>query len=590
MAELLQKVLLQKYIKSRLYLLFLIIYDIIFQMEGDIVTEERELERHNRILNQIKDAKTREDLPNVSYSTIASYLASNMHFDGKKISQTLFQPVVNEIINHGFFVHNEVKKALVEVIVTNYPNVSEEEIAKKYLNILNSNRINYILSEITQKNLKLDEIMKSDNLEIHKQTLKEIKYAHDTKYLPRVGLSELNKKLLRAVNDNDFITNIKTSEIKELTDAYLNHYTYLQIEDVIERIISKFELNDDNKELMKEQILGSLILDETIEYTVEEIELKEKRKFEIYKLNHKDVMDAIKDANRISELPPNLTISTVNGYLLGNTTIYTNDNRILSEDLKTLTDLLMEGNKFEDEAVINEIKNIAKNKYPEKTDAFELLYNKLSILPRVYYLVEEVNYAQKRQIEFIGRGSSNVNVYFIPNHKSPMDGGKFYNCYINRVGNLDLSQILPLDLDSIVPKGMDIDSVEWYVKNKFDPTFKAAGGIILNKDETIGNVSIFRPNDGTIGISLEEKEKLDEISNLDLQIEEKKRMLQSLNEEVETKEKQSQYVEDKIQQILSDYEKKALVLQAELLNSINSLKGETSTNEVSKIKTLSNKY
>lgn len=554
------------------------------------MTEERELERHNRILNQIKDAKTREHLPNVSYSTIASYLANNVHFDGKKISQTLFQPVINQIINHGFFVHNEVKKALVEVIVTNYPNVSEEEIAKKYLNILNSNRINYILSEITQKNLKLDEIMKSDNLEIHKQTLKEIKYAHDTKYLPRVGLSELNKKLLRAVNDNDFITNIKTSEIKELTDAYLNHYTYLQIEDVIERIISKFELNDDNIELMKEQILGSLILDETIEYTVEEIELKEKRKFEIYKLNHEDVMNAIKDANRISELPPNLTISTVNGYLLGNTTIYTNDNRILSEDLKTLTDLLMEGNKFEDEAVINEIKNIAKNKYPEKTDAFELLYNKLSILPRVYYLVEEVNYAQKRQIEFIGRGSSNVNVYFIPNHKSPMDGGKFYNCYINRVGNLDLSQILPLDLDSIVPKGMDIDSVEWYVKNKFDPTFKAAGGIILNKDETIGNVSIFRPNDGTIGISLEEKEKLDEISNLDLQIEEKKRMLQSLNEEVETKEKQSQYVEDKIQQILSDYEKKALVLQAELLNSINSLKGKTNTNEVSKIKTLSNKY
>lgn len=542
------------------------------------MTEERELERHNRILKQIEDAKTREDLPKIGYSTIASYLASNIYFDGKKISQTLFQPVVNEIINYGFLMHPNVKEALVTVIAENYPNISEEEFVKKYVSVINSKRIGYILSEITQKNLKLDEIIRKENLENHKEMIKQIKLAYEIKYLPRVGLSELNKKILRAVNDNDFITNIKTSEMKGLTEAYLGHFTYLQLENVIEKLVSNYDLNNDDKELMKEQILGSLMLDETIEYTVEEIELKEKRKIEIYKLNHEETMDAIKQANRISQLPPNLTISTVNNYLLGNTTIYTNDNRIVAEDLKDLTDLLMDGYKFEDKVIVDEIKKIALNKYPEKDNAFELLYNKLGLLPRTYYLVEEVRYAQERQVEFIGRRSSNVNVYFIPNNKSPMDGGRFYNCYINRVGNLDLAQILPLDLDSIVPDGMDIDSIEWYVKKNYDETFKTSGGIILNKDETIGNISVFTPNDGTVGISVEKKEKLDEIEDLDAQIEEKRKSLESLNREVELKEKQSQEVENKMQQILINYEQKALASYLELIDKFSSLKAELGMN------------
>lgn len=544
------------------------------------MTEERELERHNRVLEQISSAKTREDLPKIGFSTIASYLASNIYFNNEKISQTLFQPVINAIINHGFIAHPEVKNALIRVIIENYSNISEDEIMEKYKKILESKRIVYLLSEITQKNLKLDEIVKLENLDAHKQIVKEINSAFELKDLPKVGLSELNKKLLRAVNDNDFVNNIKTSYIKELTEAFLEHYTYMEIESVIERIISKYELSEVDKELMKEQILGSLTLDETIEYIIEEIALKEKRKIYIYKLNHEEIMDMIKNAHRISQLPPNLTISTVNSYLNGNTTIYTNDDRITAEDLKALTDLLMDGYKWEDEVVVSEVKRIALSKYPEKNDAFDLLYNKLSVLPKTYYLVEEVKYSQERQTEFIGRGSSNVNVYFIPNNKSPLDGGRFYNCYINRVGNLDLSQILPLDLDSIVPTEMDIDSIEWYVQEYFDSTFKTAGGIILNRDETIGNVSVFKPNDGTVGVSPEEKEKMDEIDNLDAQIEEKRKIFESLNREIEIKEKQSQDVGNRMQQILTSYEQKALALQMELLSNISDLKNEIGIDSV----------
>ena len=562
------------------------------------MTEERELERHNRVLGQITSAKTREDLPKIGFSTIASYLANNIYFNNEKISQKLFQPVIKAIIDYGAVVHPEVKNALIRVIIENYSNISEDEIIEKYKKVLESKRIVYLLSEIAQKNIKLDEIVKSENFVAHKQILKYINSAFEIKDLPKVGLSELNKKLLRAVNDNDFVNSIKTSDIKELTEAFLKQYTYMDIEDVVERIISKYDLSESDKKLMKEQILGSLIQDETIEYTVEEIVLKEKRKIQIYKINHEEIMDMIKNAHRISQLPPNLTISTVNSYLNGNTTIYTNDDRITAEDLKKLTDLLMDGYKWEDEVVISEVKKIALSKYPDKNDAFSLLYNKLSVLPKTYYLIEEVKYSQERQTEFIGRGSSNVNVYFIPNNKSPLDGGRFYNCYINRVGNLDLSQILPLDLDSIVPTEMDIDSVEWYVQEHFDPTFKTAGGIILNKDETIGNVSVFRPNDGTVGISPEEKEKMDDASGISAlfgnenqdagklhhqaatHAQQVQRFAVFLHKEIEVKEKKSQNVGNRMQQILTSYEQKALSLQMELLSNISNLKNEIGIDSV----------
>lgn len=537
------------------------------------MSDERELERHNKVLDAIKLANTREDLPKIGFSNIASYLANNVYFNNEKLSQKAFQPVINAIIDHGFVTHPEVKNALIRVILENYPFVLEEEIVEMYTKILGSKRIGYILAEITQRNLKLDEIIKRENKSIHEQIIKDINACYEIKYLPKVGLSELNKKLLRAVNDNDFVTNIKTSDIKELTVAFLEHYSYLEIEDVIYRIVSKYDLSETEKELMKEQILGSLLLDETIEYTVEEINLKEKRKLQIYKMDHEETMDAIKEAHRISQLPPNLTVSVLNNYLNGNTTIYPNDDRITAEDLKSLTDLLMEGHKWEEDIVIFELKKIALAKYPEKEDAFQLLYNKLVSLPRTYYLVEEIKYSQERQVEFIGRRSSNVNVYFIPNSKSPIDGGRFYNCYVNRVDNLDLSTMIPLNIEEKVPEGMDIDSIENYVQEHYDPTFKTAGGIILNRDETIGNVSVFSPyQDGTVGISIEKSKKIDEVEDLDRQIEEKKKELDELTVNIEEAKKHALSVESQVRELVENYERKVMSLQNELMENISELK------------------
>lgn len=536
------------------------------------MSDERELQRHNKIIDQINQAETREDLPNVSFSTISSFLATNVYFNDRKLSQILFKPVVDEIVTYGTISHPEVRVKFIKVILENYPNISQEEIIDKYNKIASSKRIEYILSEINYKNKKLDEINKAENLRNHKNNMKAIEYAFEIKDLPKVGLSELNKRLVRAVNDNDFNTNIKASEITNLTNAYLNGFSVYEKEQIIEEICQTQNLSFEDKKLLKEQIINSLNMDETIDYIIEEIHAKEQRKTFIYKNDHELTMDAIKHAHRISQLPPNLTFSTLTSYLNGNTTIYTNDDRIKAEDLKTLTQLLLDGYKWEDEVVTQELKKIVDSVYPDKEDAYNLLFNKLSKLPKTYYYVEEINYSLARQKEFIGNSCSNVNVYFIPNEKSPIEGGRFYNCYINRVDNLDLSQILPLNLSEIVPPKMDIDSIEWYVQDRYDDTFKAAGGIILNRDETIGNVNVFRPNDGKIGISLEEKQKMDIIENLDSQIAERQDRLSNLENEVTRKEGQIVRTEDKLKKMIDSYEKKVLLLQMELLKSIDDLK------------------
>ena len=235
---------------------------------------------------------------------------------------------------------------------------------------------------------------------------------------------------------------------------------------------------------------------------------------------------------------------------------------------------------FDDEEVKEEIKKLVKELYSEKSDAYELLVNKYKNLPKTYYLAEEVKYDLEREKEFIINNNSNVNVYFIPNYKNQTDGGKFLNVYINRVNNLDLDKILPLNLDEIVPPRLDIDSIEWWVQEKVDPTFKLVGGIILKKDETIGNVNIFRPNDGKIGVSKEEKEKMNKIDNLDNEILEKEEKLKKLNEEISEKEELSNNIDLEMNKIISINKKKALELYKHMLEEISTLESNVTSKKL----------
>ena len=135
-----------------------------------------------------------------------------------------------------------------------------------YIGILYSS---HILSEISLRNEKIDELNKIEKLNIHKKVMKDISLSFEIKDLPKVGLTELNTKILRAMNSNDFKKNYKTSDIRELTEAYLNGLVMFEIEKILNRIISEENISEDKKDLMKEQIIAALIMDETIDYTLE---------------------------------------------------------------------------------------------------------------------------------------------------------------------------------------------------------------------------------------------------------------------------------------------------------------------------------
>ena len=455
-------------------------------------------------MDSIKNAKSKEELPSVSYSTIANYLASNVYFDDRHISQSLFKPVVDMIVTYNGLFMPQVKEVFIRVLKENYPDKKEEEYLEKFNIVAWGPRIINLLIEIGERNVKLQQFQDKDDLDNHNFIMKGINNAFEVKDLPKVFISDLSKRIQRDFNDNDFIKNIKVSSIKNIVDAYMEGKSIKEIDSLIYNFCDKQSLEKDSRKLMYSQIRSNILNDKNINYIVSEIKARDDRVLKIYKMDHEEVMERIKDASRISQLPPNLTESRLTSYLSGNSIIFENGDKISTLDLKNVTKLLLDGKKWEDKEIREELHKLCSKYYNNDLGynantlvdvSFKLLYDKFSVLPKVYYLVDEINACKKRQKEFINNNSSNVNIYFIPNNKGPIDGGRFYNCYINRVDNLDLGELLPLDLDEIVPPGMDIDSVEWFIQEKYDKTFKKAGGIILNKDETIGNVNVFRPNE-----------------------------------------------------------------------------------------------
>lgn len=503
--------------------------------------KEKEMQRHSKVLESIRNAQTREEIPNIQASHITKYIASNSAFDGEKINQTECKEILDAILEYGDLTSKKVEEAFVNVFRKNYPEKEEEEFIKKYKQIIETGKINNYIIEISERAIKLQEFDEKDQLKEHEENLKQIKNAYEIKDLPKVGIGLLNRRI-QENTDNDFTKRIPISKLQDLSKALFEGKNEKEIQEEIMKICKEEKLNEEDTKLMYEQIESQIFSDRRIEYTIEEIKLKEKRVLEIYKEEHEETMQNIKEATRISQLPPNLTFSVLAGYLSGNTTIYPKAEKISSIDLKDVTELLLSGKTFESQEVIESLKQIAEKRYPKnKEEAYKLLYKKLSALPKTQYMVEEINYSQERQREFIGRNCSNVNVYFIENPNTPEDGGRFYNCYINRVKNLDLGELLPLDLDSIVPDGMDVDAIEWYVQQNYDKTFKTAGAIILNRDETIGNVNIFKPSDGKIGITPEEKNKYDELEELGKQV---KSIIKNKNEKAERfKELQATYFE-----------------------------------------------
>ena len=484
------------------------------------MNNEKEMERHNKVLESIRNASKKEELPNVTLSSITRYLAQNIHFDNKRVSQTVFRPIVDAFLENNCMLMPDVKDIFIKVLKDNYPGKTDEEYEEKFNQFSGNNYMfNYII-EISSRAAKIQEFQEKQDLEEHERTLKQIRNANEISELPKVGRGTLNREIQNNTI-TDFTKKIPMARLERLTNAIFEEKGTYEIEEIIMDICKEEKLDEEQTSLISDQIMSQLLSDKKIGYLVEEVKQKNDKVLVIYRREHEETMDNIKDARRISQLPQNLTFSSLTAYLSGNTTIYPKGKKISTTDFQNLTQLILDGESFDSSKVQDELKEVVKRYYPEKEEeAYNLLLDKLSRLPRTYYLRDEINYSQERQKEFVGRQCSNVNVYFIPNPKSPIEGGRFYNCYINRVQNLNLDKIIPLNLDEIVPEDMDVDSIEWYIQEYYDDTFKAAGGIILNKDETIGQVTVFQPSEGKIGITPEEQKRYEEIEQIGKKVKE----------------------------------------------------------------------
>lgn len=490
---------------------------------------EQEQLRHDLFVQTLENATLIEELPKkIQPSLVLTAFVNAVSFTDKKIDKEKLQLLLNNLLSDTqYLVSEEFSLELEKILKESYVNKTEEEIKNKVNESIKNKRLFNLISESISYDIKYSELLYKEITEKHETTLRRINTIRTVEDLPKVGLSNINRQIQKDLYELFNKEQLRVEFTGKITKTLLEGKSINDevIQNAIKNICESRTMiepyNSMSIDKKIEYVSDVLSNDYELGYLVEEVVAREKRIIKIYKLDHEDIMDQIKDSNRISQMPPNLSISRITSYLSGNSMIYSKGIVIQSGEFIKIAELLLNGKKMQDNEVQEELKNIVNKFYEEnQEEAFNLLNTKLSELPRLYYYVEEVKYGQERQKEFISRGSSNVNVYFIPNSKSPIEGGRFYNCYINRASNLNLEEILPLDLNEIVPPEMDIDSIEWYVQQNADPTFKTAGGIILNKDESIGGVNIFRPADGKVGITPEEKSRYQQLESLNKKLKE----------------------------------------------------------------------
>ena len=610
------------------------------------MTDDKELERHTKIIAQIEGAMSKEEVPRITYSYIAAFLADNIKYNGKKLRQADYKPVIDALNDYGVVADFHVRDAFYDVMLKGFDIQSKEEVLDLYKQFVSLKRVAYVMEEINKSNDKLRKFLEKEELDKHNQFIDKTNKANEITDLPRVSISDLNKAMLKAINDNSFVKTFKISDISDIVDSYLNgrkdfdilveslcnrqsikdedkklmaeqiigsiindnnvkyiieelanyrdkayylgirddfikHKTVLEniakattidelpkvslstlnqlilkcvnsndfynkfvtrdvgqlvsvysimntnyfsavnIKAIIKDVVDKAPVSDQVKQLMCEQIHAALMNERNIEYVVEELEAKENAKTHLYRNEHNQVMKKIDDAVYIDDLP-NLSPSTLTGYFASNSTIYSNDNRIPSVEFKELSGLLLDGYSLSSNECRNEIHRLTNMYYPDKDDAYELLYDKFNDLPKTAYYVEEIKKAVEKKSELIKNSNTFVNIYFVPNFKNT-SGGLFLDCYANQGEYLDLKNILPTTVFNFDLPGTrenpdepaKNDPISDYVKKNYDPTFRRIGGIILRLGERFRNISIVIPDLDQKLVSGDVKAALDKVANLD---------------------------------------------------------------------------
>ena len=530
--------------------------------------KEYENKRHKIVLERISNACNIKELPNVSISNLAKYLADNVYFDDKHLDAKTFRPLIDKLFDNDNLTDFELKNCFIKILKSNYPNHSDEEYVEKFNSVFATGRIKNMLDELMIKNDRAKCIRGELNFEKHYKIMEAINHATTIKELDSITRFDLDE-ILDAATKNEFVDNIPKSILENYIQAvYSNDIE--KINDEIRMICNYFENKVNNEydfNLMLDEITSNTFAEaKNISYAIDEESLYNDRVKSIYLNEHLAVLESINAATSLSKLPKNLNDRKICDYLVLNSQV--KNKKFKSEDFKELVEILLNGEKIDSDIIKDCLRKIIKDgNYADtrrqRDNLIDRLISNYTSLNRLDYFIEEVNLCRQREQEFTTEKVIDVELYIIPTPNSPEKGGKHYTLFKNEVSNLDLT--------AIAPSYSSLDELEEKVQ-KIYPSFKKVGGIILKSNERInlsssGNIKFYRDEVGKQLISTERKEKI-------------KKLLEAQQE-----------LEDALAQDKAQYEEKVKITSGqlkEIKKEIQKLASLDETKEVEKKKNFKN--
>lgn len=464
-----------------------------------------ETRRHKLVLERISNARNIKELPNITLSNLAKFLADNVYFDKRHIPAKEFKPFIIKMIDNGYNVGGAVKDCFIDILAKHYADHSEEEFEQMYQKIIGTGRINNMFIEMSLRGQKIQDMQDELDLEKHKENLDSIKNASTVKEIDGIQTYDLESLIVKDTKNE--IVDINKNKLTNLIYLIYNKKDYQEIDNEIANICKSYNLSSEDYYIMYNQVLSGIMLDKKISYVVEELRFKERQIKSIYKNEHLLVMEKINGAMDLNQLPHYPHTYALCQYLSANSKV--DNNRLIpAEKFTNLVEILISGKGINSKVVKDELKKvITNNKLKVNSD---LLHDKFSTLPRLGYLIEEISLIRKREKEFTNDEFTDIELYIVPTPNSPEHGGIHYTLFKNEVSNLDLK--------ALVPNYNSLDELEEKVR-EISPSFKKIGGIILKQNERISlpigsNLKFYRGKVGEESIAVKESDRLAKIEEL----------------------------------------------------------------------------
>ena len=396
-----------------------------------------ELDRHKLVIERISNAKSIKELPKITLSNLAKFLADNVCFDKRHLKPAEFKPFIVKLLDNNSSQSGPVKDSFIDILYKNYPNHTEQEFNEMYDKILGTGRIMNMLDEMSLRGQKIQDIQDELDLEKHNNNMDSMRKCTSIKEIEEINILDLDSLIIKDTKNE--IVDIPKIKLSNLIYLIYTKKEIATIENEIANICKSYAKTDEEYDIMFKQIISGIMLDKKINYVVEELRLKERQIKSIYKYEHILAMEKINGALDINQLPSSPHTYDLAEYLSINSKINKNDKPIPSSFFENLVKLLLSGKSINNKECKEELKRIVLlSDYKDTKKAFDSILNRYNSLNRIAYFVEEINLIHQREIEFVGYDYVDIELYAKLNPNTT--GGNFYTFYKNYVDNMHISK------------------------------------------------------------------------------------------------------------------------------------------------------